>query len=837
MKYLYILAFLVIANSSFAQIKVNGTVVGQNGEAIVGVVVSASNGSENKRTITDYDGNFEISLLEKGQYEVQFRFIGFKLQTQSFDFGKLDSYNLGKISLEEDAIQLQSVEVVGRSRTDYNSAYSFSASKMAIENREMPQAISTITKELISDRQAFQIADAVKAVSSVTSTGSYNHFNIRGLTQSEEGQVINGMRTRQYYFLQPITSNIERVEVIKGPSSVTFSSVDPGGTVNMVTKKPLAEDKREVSISAGSFSTIRATADMTGPLNESKTLLYRFNAGFQEAQSFRDVVQNNALLLSPSISYVPNETTALNTEIIYSNEVGNLDRGQPTLGSIDGTGNFDLNSTPISMNVGASSDYYASEQFMIMTNFTKAITRNIGFNASYMKQTWKEDLAEHRTTNSAVVDSLGNPIPTLIAMRYNERQQFWDTDNLSAYLNFDFESGAITNKVLIGYDLNKWRRTKRGGRTDARRYLKTDGTAGSYDPSNPDAYQFETVNGVTVPVSNVPFFDLENPDNGTRLTQDYVTAVATIPANLTTSHGAYIQDQFKIGKFSTLLNLRYEWFEDIYDIGGSAEKKRTNGSFIPRIGFTYEVTKNISAYATYLRGVQAQSNTVSLSPATEGFFWDFGILDSPNQFDPIQSELKEVGFKGLFLNGILQANFSAYRINKENIIIGENAYDINTLEATGEIQSQGFEFDVSGYVLRNLQLIASYGYVDATIENHFDENLIGERTGGSAIHTANFWGKYDFIETILEGFGIGLGAQYSGDKYTWYFYGADDRVKLPAYTVLDGALYYRPNNSDLQLTLKVNNLTGEKYWSGGLNQYRLAPGAPRNYLMTVTYKF
>ena len=166
------------------------------------------------------------------------------------------------------------------------------------------------------------------------------------------------MRTRQYYFLQPITSHIERVEVIKGPSSVTFSSADPGGTVNMVTKKPLDQARSEVALTTGGFSTIRGAADFTGPLNREKTLLYRFNTAFQEAQSFRDLVQNNAFLITPSISYLPNSTTALNAEMIYTSGVGNLDRGQPIFGQINGE--FDLNSTSTSTNVGASNDYYKS---------------------------------------------------------------------------------------------------------------------------------------------------------------------------------------------------------------------------------------------------------------------------------------------------------------------------------------------------------------------------------------------------------------------------------------------------------------------------------------------
>ncbi|KAG1647365.1 Ferrichrysobactin receptor [Nymphon striatum] len=198
--------------------------------------------------------------------------------------------------------------------------------------------------------------------------------------------MLNGMRTRQYYFLQPITSHLERVEVIKGPSSVTFSSADPGGTVNMVTKKPLTEKRSSISFTTGSFGTLRATADFTGPLNDSKTLLYRFNAAFQEADSFRDVVNNNAILISPSFSYIPNENTSFNVEMIYNDAEGNLDRGQPIFGAINGE--FDLNSTPITRNVGASNDHYKTKEVIFMANFNQKFTENFGFNAQFMKQTW-----------------------------------------------------------------------------------------------------------------------------------------------------------------------------------------------------------------------------------------------------------------------------------------------------------------------------------------------------------------------------------------------------------------------------------------------------------------
>ena len=544
--FLTLLSIVLLNSISYAQTRLKSTVVDQNSAPIIGATILIQNDSTNLGKLTDVTGTFEVELAP-GNYSLEVRYLGFQPYKQQIELSG-DSTVLENIVLQEGAEQLQNVEIIGRIRRDYNSDYSFSASKVAIKNRELPQAVAAVTKELIADRQAFQLGEAVKAVSNVSLTGLYNHYNIRGITQADDGQMLNGMRTRQYYFLQPITSHLERVEVIKGPSSVTFSSADPGGTVNMVTKKPLTEKQSEIAIATGSFGTLRTTADFTGPLNESKTLLYRFNAAYQEADSFRDVVNNNAILFVPSLSYVPNDSTSLNVEMIYNNAEGNLDRGQPIFGAINGE--YDINSTPITRNVGASNDHYKTRELVFTASFSKKFSENFGFNAQFMKQTWDEDLAEHRV-GGTMVDIDGNVIPTLARLRYDERQQFWETDNLSAYFNYDISSGSITNKLLVGYDTTRWERKIGAGWFRARRYLTVNGGQANYNPANPDNYQQMTINGVTTPVPAGAYFDLENPFNGARNTSNYAVSNLSqyLPANLTSSDGVYIQNQFKVGKF------------------------------------------------------------------------------------------------------------------------------------------------------------------------------------------------------------------------------------------------------------------------------------------------
>ena len=171
--------------------------------------------------------------------------------------------------------------------------------------------------------------------------------------------------------------------------------------------------------------------------------------------------------------------------------------------------------------------------------------------------------------------------------------------------NYDIKSENFTNKILIGYDTSRWERKIGAGWFRARRYLTVSGGQANYNPTNSDNYQQMTINGITVPVPAGAYFDLENPFNGARNTSNYAVSNLSqyLPANLTSSDGVYVQNQFKLGRFSALLNLRYEWFTDVFAYKSNNEEEFKTTAFVPRIGITYEVSKSISAYAAYLKRV------------------------------------------------------------------------------------------------------------------------------------------------------------------------------------------------------------------------------------------
>ncbi|MBC3787924.1 TonB-dependent receptor [Spirosoma utsteinense] len=802
---------------------ISGLVIdSQTGSPVAGATVKLL--GADKGTATDSLGKFALDAPATGTLHVSF--IGFR----TMNVKVRDRFCT--IELVPEIAELQTVEVVGRVAKDYTSEYSFSATKIAGLNKDISQSIGTVTKELMADRQAFQLADAVKIVSGVTPSSFYNQYAIRGISQNEEGQIINGMRTRQYYFLQPLTTNIERVEVLKGPASASFSSVDPGGSINLVTKKPLAVDRKEVSLSGGSFSTMRGTLDFTGPLNAAKTLLYRVNGAYQEARSYRDLVRNNALLFSPSISYIPNQKTALNAELILSRANGNLDRGQPIFGAVAGVTN--LNSTPISLNLGASNDFFNSKELIITTNLAHKFTDRISVNVSYMKQTWTEDLQEHRTTNAFASDLTGKPVTSLAAMQFVQRKQFWNVDNLNAYVNFNFNTGPATHDLLVGYDLSDWHKLKGGGQNAARGFLLKDGSvAGSFVVANAANYQTLTAGGATLPRPNVNYLDLNNLSYTIRNVSDYVLNARTpLPAALTTTNAIYAQEQLRWNKIRLLLGLRYESFRDITNYNSPGETSFTKTALLPRLGLTYSLTPNLNIYGTYLEGFQGQSNTVTLLPNTGSFF---NTAKSANLFEPLRSDLKEIGAKAQFFGGRISLNAAGYEINQRNLLLNANLPAFpDSLVTRGAERSRGFEMDVAGYLLPNWQINASYSYIDAVIVSDNEASLVGARKQNTPRHSGNLWTRYNFEpNSALGDLGIGFGGQHSGSKIPWF----SRAFAVPAYTLFDMALYYTPAKSSVQVALNINNLTNQTYWVGAQNYLRLFPGAPRNMMLTLTYRF
>ncbi len=765
-------------------------------------------------TITDADGNFSLSYDVTGSYQIVASFIGYTSYSKRLNLKLGEVVNLN-VALSPSITELQAVEIVGRKETTYQNEVSFIASKTATPLKDIPQAVSYVTKEVMQDQQVFRTSETVKNVSGVNQFSGYDDFTLRGFRLGNN-QLINGLRVAGGFWSTPIVANLERLEVIKGPASALFGNTDPGGTINRVTKKPLDIDKQSVSFSTGSFQTLRSTADFTGPMNEDKSLLYRLNMAYQTTQSFRDLQGREDILIAPSISFLPSDKTRVNLDFVYSANFGKLDRGQPIFGATTGT---NLEATPISFAIGQANDFHIETNFYVTASINHQLTDKISLNASYLKYGYREDLLEHRTSNQFAKDGNGNEIPTLMEMQTIRRQQRSFNDNITTYFTFDFNTGALEHKLLAGYDFIQQAQPIGGASENARGYRNASNTGviNSYNPANSANYLLD-VNGNPVP--NVPHFDLTSQNYTIGNTSNYFTTTSTIPASRYYTNGIYLQNQIKYNKWQLLIGLRQEFYNDYLNYNQADEQEVEQTAFIPRFGIVYSLIPQINLYASYVEGFQPQSAGIIGSP---------DIFGGP--FDPLESNMVELGAKSEWAAGRLAANLAVYRIEQNNILVNaNNADNPDLLTQRGQEVARGIELDIIGNILPNLSITANYAFNKTEITESDDESLIGQIKENAPQHQGGVWAKYMMEKGKLSGLGIALGGNFVTERNTF-----EASLQLPAYAVLDAALFYEINK--FKISLNVYNLTDKTHWVGGYSFTRLYPGTPRNYLATVAYTF
>lgn len=798
---------LLVVCATYAQTGgIRGTVIDEENVPVPFATVGITGTSLG--SVTNRDGIFEITDLAPGKYELQVAFIGYQTlkqevvviagQTLTVDF-----------ALAIKATVLQDVEITGRRERTYDNDVSFAGSKAATPIKELPQAVSYVTKEVMTDRQAYRVNDVVKNISGINQFSYYNDYTIRGFRSQQE--LVNGLRVIGLFGPQILTANLERVEVIKGPASVISGNGSPGGTMNRVTKKPLELERKAVSFTTGSFNTLRSTLDFTGPLNETKTLLYRLNVAYENSDDFRDLQEFESFMVAPSITFLPTDKTSINFDLVLTTFDGKLDRGQPIFGASAGT---DLNSTPISFAIGAANDYHETDVAYSTLSVNHEFSSDFSFNASYMRYTFQEDLFEHRTSNQFAVDANGDQIPTLMGMRISAREQKRITDNLSSYFVWDTQTGDMTHRILFGYDYVESRRPVGGGSiftSSGAIYRTIDGGLATYDPTNPQNYIFENGN----PKPNIPHFDLENPTYLLGFPSDYILGRSELAATRFYTQGIYIQDQIHWNRFRFLLGVRQEFYTDITNPDQADEEKIEQEKFLPRIGVVYELNDHVNLYGTYTESFQPQ-NPANLDESRGG------------PFDPLTGTMLEFGAKSTLIRNRLSANLAVYFIENKNILIT----DPNTglfVQRGGE-ESSGFELDINGSINRNLSITANYAYNDAIISESDDETEIGLTKENAPRHSGGFFANYSVTRGQLQGLNFNLGANFVTERNTF-----ERELTLPSYTVFDLGASYRINRVKLALTL--NNVFDETHWVGGYSFVRLFPGAPRNYLLSVSYTF
>ena len=808
--------------------EVRGRVTDENKQPLIGVDVVLEGTSIG--VSTNDKGFYELRNVPVGKQTIVFSYLGFQTLKIRTDVAPNPSgtHTHLDVQLSEELTALQEVEVIGRKESSYKNTNSFIGTKTASALKEVPQSVGYVTKELILDQGATTVNEVVKNISGVNQNSSYNDFSIRGFRATgnrNSGNLLNGMRAQTSLWKQSSLANIERVEVIKGPASALFGNAAPGGVINRVTKKPLFENKNSITVGVGSWNTLKTYGDFTGPLNPKKTLLYRLNLGYEKTDSFRDLQGSESIIAAPSFSYIPNEKTHINVDFVYQNFNGKIDRGQ----SVPADGN--VYSTPISRSLSAANDFLKENTLNTTIALTHKFSDHISLNAIYLNSSYSEDMLEHTQAN-LYYKQIGNGAnafryadPNKVMMTANQRKRYFANNSFNTYFNFNFNTGILKHKLLVGYDYFISEQKAGSSSISAQGYLSKDKTkvVNTYTTT-----ANVLAGSVQTPTTNVPVFDLYDPiaGNAYKDISKYIWKQNTLNRYEEYSHGVYVQEQIDISIVKLLIGLRQEWFTETLNKETTKEISRQTSAFIPRVGLVVEASENINLYSTWVKGFQPQGANIQSDPDRYG-----------GPFDYMKSELYEVGLKTEWFNKRLSATLAVFKITQENSLEQSPKAGKADWRVPVDEESNGFELDVAGQILPNFSVVANYAYTDARIVKLKEEGAIKDlnvQRPSTPRHAANLWTKYIFENGSLKGLGAGIGVSYASERLGQVGRRAT-AASYPDYTLLNAVLYYKVK--DVQLQLNVNNVLNRTYWISGYDNLRNFPGAPRNINASVTYRF
>ena len=639
------------------------------------------------------------------------------------------------------------INVIGRSlRNSYRAPNAAAATGTNTPIIETPFSVQVIPQAIIRDRQSKDVKDALSNVSGVNYNGDISGrgggtFSIRGFSGAatlRDGFRRFGIGEGQ---TQPATeiANLEQIEVLKGPASILYGAIEPGGLINLISKKPLSQPFYEVEVQGGSRGLISPRFDVSGPLTADGKVLYRVNGLYESINSVRNLTQpDQKSFIAPTIAWKVGDKTDLiiSAEYIDSNRPAGF--GLPAVGTSVAdvprdriTGEPSDRVTNQSLDIGYMLDHQFSDNWKLRNAFRYA-SNQFGFNVVALPRS---------------LDETTNTVTRSFATQDAQTKDYTFQTNLTG----EFATGSLKHKLVVGAD-----------------YVHRDGRISTQLGGPTTLDLFNPVYGVVKPnKSDLPVF-----------------ASNTTSGN---SFGFFVQDQVDIIKNLKLLaGVRYDAFSqtitNLESITADAgETNLTVSALTPRIGLLYQFNDKLSAYGSY-----SQSFTPNTGTTVSG-----AILE------PQRGKGYEVGVKSDFLDGKLFATLAYFDISKQNVPVTDPANPFFSI-ASGEQRSQGIEFDISGEPAPGLKLIASYAYTDAKVSADSDPTLVGKKLFGVPEHAASLWATYELQQGEMKGLGFGAGLNFKGDRQG----DLENTFRLGSYLTADAAIFYKKDDWRFALNFK-----------------------------------
>ncbi|MBN7124472.1 TonB-dependent receptor [Erwinia billingiae] len=587
---------------------------------------------------------------------------------------------------------------------------SSTATKTDTQLLEVPQSVSVVTRERMDRQNVQSVTEALRYVPGVKTETygvdpkGYDWIYIRGFNALTTNDFRDGLRqlNNSYSYFRTEPYALERIDIVRGPSSTLFGLGDAGGIVNRISKLPSAQGVHEVEVELGNFNRRQAQFDMSDKIDDDGHYLYRMIGVVRDSDTqfhYHDGpdVEDNRVYLAPSLTWLPNSDTSLTVRADYLRDTsgGTVAVLTKPGGTVTDTllGDYSFN-------------HFRQEQFTVgyelshQFNDTFQLRQNVRYGQT--------DTVLNNLLPGAVNFDAGTVSRN--AIRFDEHMNAFNIDN---QLQADFSTASISHRLLTGLD-----------------YSRLEG----------NAKRFGAV---------APTFNIYNPVYGLNIADP--TYVLNDNDQTTAQLGVYMQDQISLTpKWLLTLGGRHD------EISLRTQNNLTEstswldqGAWTGRAGLTYLADNGLAPYISYAESFVPNSGT-----------------DSQNRtFDPSKAHQYEVGVK-YQPDASLLLTLAAFDITKSNVLTNEIVNSVVTgyQVASGEVRSRGVETEATMKLTQNLDLLASYTYTETeiTASNNGDR---GKQQANVPKHMASTWLNYSFHQGVLDGLLLSTGVRYVGSMY------------------------------------------------------------------------
>lgn len=764
-----------------------GVVTDPNGAVVVGARVEVKNRDDGKEqaSLTDAAGRYSFTSLQAGVYQVSVSNKGFQTVSDDVSIRPGQTANADFV-LKAGGLK-ETVQVAGEQ--EYRATRATTATKIDAALMETPVSIQVVPQIILREQQVTRIEQAVTNVSGVNVTNLFfgqfaDQFVIRGFRTN---QVLyrDGFRVDTGFSGKHDTANIEQLEVLKGPASILYGRIEPGGLINYVTKEPLSRHHYAIEQQFGSYDSYRTTLDATGPLVNENKLGYRLNFAYENSGSFREFVGSERWFVSPVVQWNINPATALRVEWDHFHN----DTTPDNIGLI-AFGNRPLN-IPRTRNLGEPTDFQNAVEDIIGVNFSHGFNDRWKVDAHYNAVLSDEEDGGSFGDFVTDDDIRAGILPRTIEGSQIGLAETFDqhTHSFAANVTGKVATGGIRHTLLAGGDFYRNR---------------SEGICCGINGSLVDDINiFAPVHGVTVgPVD--PSF-------------------ATPNSSLTRWYGLYLQDQIELPhQFYALAGFRYDNARE--ESSGFGDSKSHDDAVSPRVGLSWRPLGELSLYGSYVQNFGA----------TNGSFIDRDNRPLP----PETARQFEFGVKTELGKRFL-ATLSYFDLTKKNLLTADPLFPNDSVHALaiGKAKSHGLEVDLAGMLRPNWNLLANYAFTETEILNDSFLGTKGNRLANAPKHGGRVWTTYGFTRAPLDGLTLGGGVTARGLRQG----DLSNDFQLPGFATLEIMASYRFQLGKTKLTLQLNgsNLLDKDYFEASAEccRSRILPGQPRSFIGAIRFDF